>query len=91
MAAKITGVFALLSGDGGHLGGGGGDGDNGVHTVGNGLVGQLAQDSLIPLAGGHLILDRDAVFLRDASSRAVIALAISSREAWSICLITATL
>ena len=57
--------LALLSGDGGHLGGGGGDGDNGVHTVGNGLVGQLAQDSLIALAGGHLILDRDAVFLRD--------------------------
>ena len=64
MAAKIRGL-ALLSGDGGHLGGGGGDGDNGVHTVGNGLVGQLAQDSPIPLAGGHLILDRDAVFLRD--------------------------
>ena len=53
--------FRLLGGQGGDLGGGGGDGDDHVHTVGDGLVGQLLHHALVALAGAGLILDGDAV------------------------------
>ena len=53
--------LGLLGGEGGDLRGGGSDGNDGVHAVGDGLIAQLLEDGLIALAGGDLILDGHAV------------------------------
>lgn len=41
---------AVLSRHGGHLSGGGGDGNDGIHLIGHGLIRQLLQHRLIPPA-----------------------------------------
>ena len=53
--------LGLLGGEGGDLRGGGSDGNDGVHAVGDGLIAQLLEDGLIALAGGDLILDGHTV------------------------------
>ena len=53
--------LGLLGGEGGNLRGGGSDGNDGVHAVGDGLIAQLLEDGLIALAGADLILDGHAV------------------------------
>ena len=54
----------VLGGERGDLRGGGGDGNDGVHAVGDGLIGKLLENGLVALAGGDLVLDLHALRLR---------------------------
>ena len=57
--------FRLLCGEGRDLGGGGGNGDDGVHTVGNGLIAELLEGTLIVLPGGDVVCNGHAVISGD--------------------------
>ena len=56
---------AVLSRHGGHLSGGGGDGNDGIHLIGHGLIRQLLQHRLIPLPGGDGVANGDVLLLSD--------------------------
>ena len=55
------GSFGVLGGEGGDLRGGGRNGNDGVHTVGNGLIGKLLERTRIALTGGHTVFDGHTV------------------------------